>query len=256
MAHVKIGSARIDERGQAHGGKAGDQTGGEVSTQNWYLHKQGKWRVFRCKDSFKAKLIAEDMQKACDNPHIGYDQWQRDTLFNASRPYGFDCSLVNVDTECDCSALVRVCMAYAGIVVNSFRTYNEPDVIMQTGLFEELKGDDYQRREVYLRAGDILCTPSSGHTVVALTDGDLAYKVPEVTEEFDADMDTLRRGLRGAQVRTLQRLLNAVINAGLEVDGEFGYMTHDAVRRYQSTRGLEVDGIVGENTWKRLLKGE
>ena len=32
---VKIGSARIDENGKAHGGAAGDQTGKEVSTQSW-----------------------------------------------------------------------------------------------------------------------------------------------------------------------------------------------------------------------------
>ena len=46
---VKVGSARIDENGKAHGGKAGDQTGKEVSTQNWYLHSKG-WRVFRAKN--------------------------------------------------------------------------------------------------------------------------------------------------------------------------------------------------------------
>ena len=38
---VKIGSARIDEHGQAHGGAAGDQTGKEVSTQSWYAHTKG-----------------------------------------------------------------------------------------------------------------------------------------------------------------------------------------------------------------------
>ena len=32
---VKVGSARIDEYGKARGGQAGDQTGKEVSTQNW-----------------------------------------------------------------------------------------------------------------------------------------------------------------------------------------------------------------------------
>ena len=41
---VKIGSARIDERGKISGGKAGDQTGSEVGTQNWYKHSKG-WRV-------------------------------------------------------------------------------------------------------------------------------------------------------------------------------------------------------------------
>ena len=38
---VRVGSARIDEQGKATGGKAGDQTGGEVSTQAWYKHSKG-----------------------------------------------------------------------------------------------------------------------------------------------------------------------------------------------------------------------
>ena len=46
---VIIGSARIDENGKAKGGKAGDQTGKEVSTQKWYKHTK-VWRVFRAKD--------------------------------------------------------------------------------------------------------------------------------------------------------------------------------------------------------------
>ena len=33
---VKIGHASIDERGKARGGAAGDQTGREVYTRNWY----------------------------------------------------------------------------------------------------------------------------------------------------------------------------------------------------------------------------
>ena len=46
---VMIGSARIDENGNAHGGKAGDQKNGkEVSAQEWYKHSKG-WRVFRAK---------------------------------------------------------------------------------------------------------------------------------------------------------------------------------------------------------------
>lgn len=41
---VRIGSARINEKGTTTGGKAGDQTGGEVSIQNYYLHRKG-WYV-------------------------------------------------------------------------------------------------------------------------------------------------------------------------------------------------------------------
>ena len=72
---VKVGSARIDENGKAHSGKAGDQTGKEVSTQNWYLHSKG-WRVFRTKNPSVAEKIAQCMERACKNSKIGYDQYQ------------------------------------------------------------------------------------------------------------------------------------------------------------------------------------
>ena len=113
---VKIGSARIDENGKAHGGAAGDQTGKEVSTQNWYSRN---WRVFRAKDEAKAKLIAKAMQAACDNSNIGYDQYQRNTLYNQVKPYGYDPAKATKKCETDCSALVRVCCAYAGIIMSA-----------------------------------------------------------------------------------------------------------------------------------------
>ena len=40
--------------------------------------------------------------------------------------------------------------------------------------------------------------------------------------------------------------------AGLETDGIFGQATEQAVRSFQSTHGLEVDGIVGPMTWGML----
>ena len=86
---VYIGSARIDERGKASGGKAGDQTGKEVSTQAWYRHAKG-WVVLRPKDGAKAKKIAEAMQAACDNDNIGYDQYQNQTLWNQVKDKGYD----------------------------------------------------------------------------------------------------------------------------------------------------------------------
>ena len=59
---VKIGSARIDENGKAHGGQPGDQTGKEVSTQSWYLSSKG-WRVFRAKNPGVAEKIAQAMER-------------------------------------------------------------------------------------------------------------------------------------------------------------------------------------------------
>lgn len=167
---VKLGSARIDENGKAKGGKAGDQTGKEVSTQNYYVHSKG-WRVFRAKDPAQAENIAQDMQWACDNKNIGYDQNQRLTLYNVAKPLAFNCSKVTTKCETDCSALVRVCCAYAGITLPNFRTSNEASVLLNSGAFVELTGEKYTKSQNYLRRGDILVTRTQGHTVVVLSNG-------------------------------------------------------------------------------------
>lgn len=58
----------------------------------------------------------------------------------------------------------------------------------------------------------------------------------------------------GDSVRLLQTLLN---RAGYElaVDGIFGTMTRCSVKGFQSERGLQVDGIVGKQTWAALEGG-
>ena len=180
MATVRVGSARIDERGKAYGGRAGDQTGRELSTQKWYLHKKG-WRVFRAVKREQALKIAADMEAACKNSHIGYDQWQRNTLYRAAEPVGFDCSRVRTDCETDCSALVRVCCAYAGIMglPSDFRTGNMPKNLLATGMFVELRGAKYTDQSAYLGKGDILVTKTHGHTVVVLEKKENSVMVTE-----------------------------------------------------------------------------
>ena len=53
-------------------------------------------------------------------------------------------------------------------------------------------------------------------------------------------------------MKTLQTMLNAVDNAGLDVDGIFGSGTQTAVKKFQKTNGIEADGIVGPITWAAL----
>lgn len=175
---VIIGSARIDENGKATGGRAGDQMGKEVSTQSWYKHSKG-WRVFRAKEAAVAEAIARCMQAACDNRHVGYDQGQRNSLYSEAEKFGFDVSKVTKDVECDCSALVRVCCAAAGItgLPAGFRTNNEPGNLLKTGAFAELTGTKYTDSSAYLRRGDILCTKTQGHTVVVLSNGPKAEPI-------------------------------------------------------------------------------
>ena len=64
----------------------------------------------------------------------------------------------------------------------------------------------------------------------------------------------LRLGSKGVEVAELQRRLNTT-GETLDVDGEFGARTDDAVRRFQTTHRLEVDGVVGPGTWGALTAG-
>jgi peptidoglycan hydrolase-like protein with peptidoglycan-binding domain len=59
-------------------------------------------------------------------------------------------------------------------------------------------------------------------------------------------------GSTGENVRSVQYLLNAH-GATLAVDGAFGPLTAAAVRGFQSTESLKVDGIVGNATWPALI---
>lgn len=164
---VKVGSARSSFGNIAPGDQAG---GKEVSTQDWYLHSKG-WYVYRARDPEEREKIAFAMEKACENNDIGYSQPTRDMLWNDVKASGYDPSKTTKKVNTDCSALVRVCCAYAGIILNDFITSTEGTRLLKSGKFDRLSDDKHCKRSDYLRRGDILCTRTKGHTVVVLTDG-------------------------------------------------------------------------------------
>ena len=63
---------------------------------------------------------------------------------------------------------------------------------------------------------------------------------------------TLKRGSVSNYVLIAQDDLNTLGYRTNGLDGIFGSATQNAVREYQRTRGLTVDGIVGCNTWRSL----
>ncbi len=190
---VYIGNAVCDERGKAHGGEPGDQTGKELRIQPWYKNKKG-WRVFRPKSYEAAQKLAYDMRAACDNPNIGYDQKQRNTLWIVASRFGFDCKEVDEPCECDCSSLVRVCLAYAGIVLSNFNTASEPSKLINSGQFVELTDIEVTDTPNYLRTGDILVT--AGHTAIVLNNGDRVDPRPPKPHTVDKVVKVIGKSVR------------------------------------------------------------
>lgn len=73
------------------------------------------------------------------------------------------------------------------------------------------------------------------------------------------DGNALRLGAEGDSVRILQSYLNRVSEKNEEsapklvVDGKFGKGTKEGVMVFQARYGLSIDGVVGKETWTRLV---
>ncbi len=64
---------------------------------------------------------------------------------------------------------------------------------------------------------------------------------------------TLVQGMSGPSVAEAQSKLNAAgASPPLDVDGQFGPKTRSAVFAFQEANGLQVDGMVGQETWGAL----
>lgn len=62
----------------------------------------------------------------------------------------------------------------------------------------------------------------------------------------------LSQGDTGAEVSALQRNLNTVLGTNLDVDGDFGPKTHEALKTFQSKHGLVVDGKYGAKSRAKM----
>ena len=248
---VWVGSAR-----SSYGNTTpGDQNGGrEVSTEKYYVHSKG-WVVLRAKDPVAREKIAVAMERACANNDIGYDQSTRLTLFNNVKDFGFDPAKTTKKVNTDCSALVRVCVHYAGIEVDNFITSNEVSKLMATGGFDKFTDDAHCKSSDHLLRGDILDTRTKGHTVVVLSNGAKASE-EVVYVSYKLGDRILKNGMTGDDVKELQTcLIGLDYDCGAwGTDGEFGDATEQAVEQFQHAHGCMVDGEVGPETLAALEK--
>ncbi len=65
-------------------------------------------------------------------------------------------------------------------------------------------------------------------------------------------MQTIKMGDQGSDVAALQETLNLVLGSGLDVDGDFGPKTNQAVIHFQELYDLEPNGVVDALTWVKL----
>lgn len=171
MSKILVGSARKDENGKYTGGKKGDQTGKEVSIQDFYVHKKG-WIIIRSKDKAFAKKLADNMKAACNNENIGYSQSDRLAIIKSNIK-------TKEPTNCDCSSLVReVFIESFGVDPGNFTTSNEVKLLEKTGLVDIIDFVSLEETPVY--NGDILVTKTKGHTVIVVSGA--PYKDTKVTK--------------------------------------------------------------------------
>lgn len=182
---VLIGHSSIDENGKAYNGQAGDQTKKEVCTRSWY---NKSWDVvIRAKDATMAEKMAIACEQACANDKIGYDQYQRNTLYTQAQKVNFDLSKITTACECDCSSLMCICAIAAGVPAgalyisgNMRTTRNMRSAFKNTGKFEILTDSKYLTSDAYLKRGDIIVNEGS-HTIMVLSNGSKAGSTGVIT---------------------------------------------------------------------------
>ena len=254
---VRIGHASIDERGNATGGAAGDQSGKEVCTRNWYANG---WNVLlRPISGSVAEKSAQACEAACANDKIGYDQGGRNTLYSKAKEVGFDLSKITAPCECDCSSLMHVCAIAGGANLayesNGYTTRTMADAFVKSGSYKKLTGSKYLASPDLLQRGDILVKEGS-HTAMVLTGtANAPVKKDTATVYYSVRLPMLTDGMNSEPVKAMQQLLiaNGYKLPQYGADGDFGEETHNALLKFQSERGLKSDAKCGQATWSALL---
>lgn len=182
-----------------------------------------------------------------------------------------------IPKECSCSKMIELLKARGIWVESDSYTPKAGDLILydwqDSGRGENLGSPEHIGIVEKVSNGAI--TVIEGNKGEAVARRNLAvngryirgYGVPKYAEstkkaevKIMIELNELRKGATGAQVKTLQRLLTALgykMKNGWKtygVDGSFGAATYNAVISFQRAKGLAADGIVGAKTWNALLK--
>lgn len=150
-------AARIDERGKAVGGRAGDQSGSELNVHT--LAGTGSWTYILRPPAKAVETMVKQAYAAAANNNIGYDQNQRTTLYTYAKAAKWNLANIKTACECDCSSLIAVLANCAGYAVSKdMYTGNEVAALTKVG-FTKLS-----YAESKLQRGDVIWR--KGHTEI------------------------------------------------------------------------------------------
>lgn len=258
LYNPKLVHASISENGNAGWdgrAKRGDQTGKEVFVRSFYSKP---WNVMlRYKNPDIAEKATQIALKLAKSNLVGYDQSERNNLYSALKRHNFDVDSYIASgekTETDCSAFVYA--VYACLIPSMRSNSNAPVTSNMRDFFTEygfhassdgkyLLGNDMMEGDILLKEGSHVALCTEG-VIISM-------------EKTSVDMPVLEKGMSGVDaIYTVQALLK--YNEGIDIgkygiDGDFGSDTEKAVRTFQSKNGLSVDGVVGHDTYRKLLGG-
>lgn len=160
---MKCAWASIDENGRTHGGRAGNQ-GAELRTGAYYDFGQSE--IIRAKDEKIALAIAAAVYQIVINKDVGYDQYQRETLYYALQRVGWDPAKLRVLCECDCSELGVVginCAFKKALIAADTYSRNIVSRAVKTGKFDRIR----ITKATIIKQGDIIVAPGH-HVIIAI----------------------------------------------------------------------------------------
>ena len=118
------------------------------------------------------------------------------------------------------------------------------------GQIVHARGQSYGSSKPGDQGTEIAVTPyyrGKWATVLRYT-GTQAVKTVIRRYKVETELPMLQKGDTGKAVRVWQ------IIVGVDPDGEFGYLTKAATLTFQTAHNLEVDGVVGPESWAAGLK--
>lgn len=165
-----------------------------------------------------------------------------------------------------CPTMADLFTLNANPKVGDIVIFKHNGVFTHTGIVIKVSGDQFWTVEGNTSGGSTIIANGGGVCKKTYFNSNLPgtkfitpdySKVQEIKNEWNdtpsiSASSILKMGSNGSAVKTLQKNLNTLIKAKLTVDGEFGTATYNAVIKFQTKYKLTADGVVGENTRKKI----